>query len=302
MGPGAEFDAIRSILRRLGTRAEGVGDDAAVFSVPRGDSVVVSVDASIEGTHFKRDWMSPRDVARRAVSAALSDLAAMAARPIGVLVALGVSEFWRQELELLADGIGDAVGGVRARVLGGNVSEASELSITTTVIGSAFAPLARSGAAPGDSLYVTGSLGGPGAALALLSRGESAGRFHHRFVHPAPRIDEARWLADRGATAAIDVSDGLVADLRHLAAASGVRIELDATCVPLVDGVALEDALASGEEYELVVAARDVDTAAFAARFNLPLTRIGRVAAGPAQVDVTGARVAHVAGHDHFSR
>jgi thiamine-monophosphate kinase len=122
-------------------------------------------------------------------------------------------------------------------------------------------------------------------------------------VHPVARIAEARWLADHGVSAAIDISDGLVADARHVAHASGVAIELDASRVPCVDGVAVEGALESGEEYELLVTSpRALDVAAFERRFALPLTEVGHVDVGDAAVHVTGARVANAAGHDHFSR
>jgi len=302
LGPGAEFDAIRSILRRLGPRAKGIGDDAAVVSIPRGDSLVASVDSVVEGRHFGPGWLTPREIGRRGVVAALSDLAAMAAKPLGVLVAMVVPEAWRPELDSLTDGIADAVSSANTFVLGGNLSDGSELSITTTVLGSAFSPLARSRARPGERVYVTGRLGAPRAATERLARGESAGLFHDRFANPSPRIDEARWLADQGATAAIDISDGLVADLRQLSAASATHIELDAARVPCFHDVNIETALSSGEEYELIVTSpAPFDAAEFERRFGIPLTEIGRVVPGAAVVDVHGARVAAVSGHDHFS-
>jgi thiamine-monophosphate kinase len=128
-----------------------------------------------------------------------------------------------------------------------------------------------------------------------------------RFAHPAPRIAEARWLAARGARAAIDVSDGLASDARHLAAASGVRLALDIARLPRVRGVSAREAAASGEEYELLVALpadAPVDPAAFAARFGIPLTAVGEATAGgPSGIDLTdgGARVEFPRGWDHFS-
>lgn len=304
LGPGAEFDAIRALLERWGDLATGIGDDAAVFAVPRGESVVASVDATIEGLHFKRGWWSPREIGYRAVTAALSDLAAMAARPLGVLVALGLPEAWRDDVGAIADGIAEAASAARTVIRGGNISAATELSITTTVFGSAFTPLARSGATPGERVYVTGRFGAPRAALRSIESGGDAGTFRDRLVRPSARIEEARWLADNGATAAIDVSDGLVADLRHLAAASRMSIAIDVALVPCVEGVDAETALSSGEEYELIVTAPGaLDGASFESRFGIPLTEIGTVGKGtPGLVSVHGARVANVAGHDHLSR
>jgi thiamine-monophosphate kinase len=304
LGPGVEFDAIRALLERWGSKAVGIGDDAAILSLTRGESLVASVDASVEGRHFRRGWLTPREIGYRAVTAALSDLAAMAARPVGVLIAIGLGDGWREELLEIADGIGEAVTGANTVIRGGNISAASELSITTTVFGEAFEPLTRTRARAGDEVYVTGLLGGVGEALRRLERGEDSGSFRERFAHPSARIIEARWLATRGASACIDISDGLVGDLRHLAAASRVSIAVDAAKVPCVGSVTAEDALSSGEEYELIVTSPEaLDTAAFSARFGIPLTRIGSVGKGsPGMVTVQGARVATAASHDHLSR
>jgi thiamine-monophosphate kinase len=282
----------------------GIGDDAAVLQPTRGESIVVSVDAAVEGKHFRRGWLTPSDIGYRAVMAALSDLAAMAARPMGILVAIGLPDEWRGALPDIADGIGDAASAAHTVIRGGNLTAANELSITTTVLGETYEPLTRSGARAGDTVYVTGRLGAVGAAVLRLERGEDAHAFHARFARPSARIAEARWLGAQGATAAIDVSDGLVADLRHLAAASRVAIAIDAMQVPRVDGVEIEDALSSGEEYELIVTSKDaLDVAAFEARFGLPLTAIGRAGDGAkGMVTVQGARVATVGGHDHLSR
>ncbi|HTE46253.1 MAG TPA: thiamine-phosphate kinase [Gemmatimonadaceae bacterium] len=303
MGPGAEFDAIRQMLERWGPRAVGIGDDAAVMHVARGDSLVVSVDTFVEGRHFLRGWLTPREIGFRAVAAALSDIAAMAARPTGVLIALNLPEYWNESLIEIADGIGEMVDLAQTCIRGGNLSDGTELSVTTTVLGEAFAPLARRGARAGDRVYVTGRFGGPGAATALLYAGESAGDFRDRFARPVPRLAEAVWLAERGASAAIDVSDGLLADVGHLAVASGVDISMDATRVPLMDGVEIDAALRSGEEYELVVTSSELDVAAFERRFAIPLTEIGHVTdSRDGCVHVSGARVANVRGYDHLSR
>ncbi|HTJ22681.1 MAG TPA: thiamine-phosphate kinase [Gemmatimonadaceae bacterium] len=303
LGPGAEFDAIRQMLARWGDRASGIGDDAAVLRVPRGDALVASVDATVEGEHFRREWLSPGEIGYRAVTAALSDLAAMAAAPLGVLIALELPDAWRSDLDDLADGIGDAVDAAGTRVLGGNVSGGERLSITTTVLGSAFTVLTRRGAHASERVYVTGTFGGPGNVLERLRRGDQAGAHRERFARPRARLVEARWLAEQGASAAIDVSDGLLADLRHLAAASAARIEIDARRVPRLPGIEAGAAVSSGEEYELIVTSgAAIDCVAFERRFGIPLTEIGKVAAGPWTVVVHGARVADLTGYDHLSR
>jgi thiamine-monophosphate kinase len=304
LGPGAEFDAIRSMIGRWGKRAVGLGDDAAALAVPRGETLLVSVDAAVERIHFKLDWLTPREIAYRAVTAALSDIAAMAAMPLGVLTAITLPARWRASLDDLADGISDAVDAAQTVIRGGNLSDGPELTIVTTVLGSAFKPVGRQTAKPDDAVYVTGKLGGPATALRLVESGQEAGRFRDCLARPVARIREARWLADNGASALIDVSDGLTSDLRHLAAASGVSVEIDADCVPRLDGVDVRDALTGGEEYELIVTTpREFDDAAFAARFGIPLTRIGTVGSREKEsIVVRGALVAGLRGYDHFSQ
>jgi thiamine-monophosphate kinase len=303
LGPGEEFDAIRRMLDRWGSLAVGIGDDAAALDLPRGDRLIASVDSTVEGRHFRTGWLTPREVGYRAVAAALSDLAAMAARPMGILVALAVPDQWRAHLDELADGIADAARVADTVIRGGNLTAAAEFSLTTTVLGSAFRPLTRDGSRSGDLVYVTGTLGAPAAAVARMMHGHDPDSHRDRFARPVPRLREARWLAEHGARAAVDISDGLVADLRHIAAASGVGITLDAARIPCVDGVRTEEALVSGEEYELAVSAPSrLDTTAFERRFSLPLTEIGAVSAmRPGDVRVVGARVARAPGHDHFS-
>jgi len=307
LGPGPEFDLIREMLARWGHRAVGVGDDAAVLDVPRGDKLVVSVDAAIDGRHFKRDWLGAREIGYRSVTAALSDLAAMAAHPLGILVALELPEARRAALADLADGIADAVDAVATRILGGNITASDRLGLTTTVLGSAFAPLTRSGLEPGHSIYVTGRFGGPGAAVGAWTSGRMpTPEQRERFARPVARIRESLWLADHGATAAIDVSDGLAADLEHLARASAVGIDADLSLLPLTPGVIDHiAAAASGEEYELVIGSRvSMDTREFERRFGIPLTEIGHATSrdGAVQFRRGHERVAKPEGYDHFSR
>lgn len=306
LGPGNEFDLIRRLRDRWGPLAVDIGDDASVLRVPRGEQMVVSTDAAIEDVHFRRDWLTLREIGYRAVTAGLSDLAAMAASPQGVLVSLQLSPSAREGLMELADGIGDAVRAAGTVVLGGNLAHGDVLGITTTVVGSAFTPLTRAGARPGDLLYVTGVLGGPHAALRVLEAKKTlAPELRARFARPTARIAEARWLAVRGALAAIDISDGLSGDAAHLAAASDVAIEIQSERVPTFAGATIDDALAGGEEYELLLVARTpLPEAEFTKHFAIPITAVGRVIEGKQGVHFTraGKRVAVPPGYDHFSR
>lgn len=304
LGPGREFDLIRRMLDRWGGAASGVGDDAALLAVPPGERLVASADTSVEEVHFRRAWLTPHEIGWRATAAALSDLAAMGAEPLGVLVSLSVPERWLEALDHLADGIGEAARAAGAPIVGGDLTGAAQLTIAVTVLGHTAAPLERSGARAGDSLYVTGCLGGPAAALRAWLRGrEPAAEARARFARPTPRLAEGVWLARHGAHAAIDISDGLLGDAAHLAAASGVRLVVDLDRLPVLPGVSPADAAASGEEYELLVAAPTLDPEAFARELGLALTPIGHVEAGPAEVDarLAGARVASPRGFDHFS-
>ena len=306
LGPGREFDAVRTMLDEWGALAVGIGDDAAVLDLPSGERLVASTDASVEGVHFRRGWMSAAEIAERATTAALSDLAAMAATPRGLLLALSLPASWQEQIRELARGIGAAATRTSCPIVGGNVTSGTELSLTITVLGSAAAPLRRSGARAGDRLYVTGRLGGPGAVVRALTAGRAPASAHReRFVAPAARIREARWLAERGARAAIDISDGLLADAAHLARASGVSIDIARGDVPRMDGVSAAQALSSGEEYELLVAMpahTPLDVDEFTRAFGVPLTGIGRVVtAGAEPVTVDGSAPPARTGHDHLA-
>jgi thiamine-monophosphate kinase len=306
LGAGAEFDAIRGLLARWGANAQGIGDDAALLDVPPGHRLVVSTDTSIENVHFRREWLTPEEIGWRSTMAALSDLAAMGATPLGILTALSVPPSWRAELAALADGIGAAAHAARCTIVGGDTNAGTELSLAVTVLGFASAPLARCGARPGDALWVTGALGGPLLALrALLAGQEPPSAARVRFARPIARLAAGVWLADRGCRAAIDVSDGVVADARHLAAASGATLTIALDALPLFEGANATDAGSSGEEYELLVAGPPtLDAAEFERAVGVRLTRIGDVGAGTPGVIVTHgkARVEFGGGHDHFSR
>ena len=305
LGDGREFDAIRAMLEEWGPRATGVGDDAATVEMPSGAELVVSTDASVEGVHFRREWMSASEIGARAATAALSDLAAMAASPLGVLLSLVVPERWQTDLLALARGVGMTAANAGCPIVGGNLTRGSELSLTITVLGHASNPLRRAGARSGDRVYVTGWLGGPGAALRALLASETPAAAHlARFIAPVPRLREAQWLAAAGARAAIDISDGLLADAAHLARASGVTLALDLESLSRVDGVTAAQAATSGEEYELLIAMSadvSVDVGQFVRTFGIPLTDIGSVQPAVAEAVLSagdGGGLAH--GHDQL--
>ena len=308
LGPGAEFDAVRATIARWGAIARGTGDDGAVLDVPAGMKIVMSTDTSVENVHFRRAWLSPEEIAYRAGAAAISDLAAMGATPLAMTIALTLPENWREQSMAIADGIAIIARETNTPIVGGDLTSGSELSIGVTVLGTVRHPLIRSGAKTGDTLWVTGQLGGTLLALESFVRGEDPTPIHRqRFARPVPRLREAQWLAAHGATAAIDISDGVVSDAGHLAAASRTQISIDLDRLPLMDGASPDVAARSGEEYELLVTGPStIDAREFEREFGIPLTVIGTVgnagADGPGVVTrVGGASVPAPKGHDHFS-
>jgi thiamine-monophosphate kinase len=306
LGPGREFDLVRAMISGWGDRARGIGDDAAVLAVPARHQLVLSTDTSLEDVHFRWEWLSPEEIGWRAAAAALSDLAAMAATPLGILAAITLPPQRMDDLGGLAEGIAAAAAASGAPIVGGDLTSGERLTITITVAGSAPNPLRRSGARPGDTVWLTGQLGGPALAVAAWSEGrQPTPEARARFAHPLPRIREAQWLLAAGATAGIDISDGIGGDAAHLAAASGVRVTIDTDALPRAPGADVSTAQRSGEEYELLITTRSsFDAAAFQRDFGLPLTQIGTAEEGDAGVDllIGGERVASPGGYDHFSQ
>ena len=307
LGPGAEFDRLRAIFARLGKDARNLGDDCALLRLG-GTTLAASVDASLEGVHFRTDWLSFEDIGWRAAAGALSDLAAVGAKPVGVLVALGMPGGQREPGVEIMGGVARAARSVGAKVLGGDLLRSERYLIDVTVLGTVDRPVRRNGARPGDGLWVTGTLGGSGLALQQLRAGAPpTGALRARFARPEPRIAAGRWLARRGAHAMIDVSDGLAQDAGHLAAVSGVMIDIELEHVPCWPGVAPGAAAASGEEFELLAALPSRfdrrSATAFTRATGLPLTRIGQCGRGSAGVRVTrgGTPVATPPGFDHFA-
>jgi thiamine-monophosphate kinase len=313
--PG-EFETIARFTRALPVAGPGVvlgpGDDAAVLRPTPGEDLVATVDAVVAGVHFDRRF-SPADVGWKALAVNLSDLAAMGARPLAALVALGLPRGTASAtVGGIARGLGACARTFGVAVVGGNVSRANALSLTVTVLGAVPEGRAvlRSGARPGDLVAVTGTLGDaalglrPGAARALARRQR----------RPLPRLAAGRALAGV-VRAAIDVSDGLVQDLGHLCRASRVGARIGAHELPLSPAYRRavarhadpwRAALAGGEDYELVVAIPPAGLAAAqvaAARAGTALTVIGRFVRGRG-VRIVGPRgeaLSAPAGYDHLA-
>ncbi|MCG5214476.1 thiamine-phosphate kinase [Streptosporangium sp. KLBMP 9127] len=213
----------------------GPGDDAALVSAPDG-RVVVTTDLLLEGRHFRRDWSSGYDIGRKAAAQNLSDIVAMGAGPTGLVVGLGLPvDLATAWLDALTDGFRDECALVGASVVGGDIARSEQIVLGVTALGDLAGrpPVTRSGARPGHVVALTGRLGHAAAGLALLQSGRDlsgssfAGELVGAHQRPCPPYPEGVRAAELGATAMLDVSDGLVQDLAHVAKASGVAISLD---------------------------------------------------------------------------
>jgi len=335
MRSSPEFDLIAAIRERLGGAGGadagvdvriGIGDDAAVTVGPGGQARAVSVDAIVDGVAFRRSWCPPRAIGRKAVGAALSDLAAMGAEPAELYVWLGMPEdFGRDDALELCDGLAELAERSGAALLGGDLTASPVLAVSVTAIGlapTAEGMIGRAGAQPGDAVCATGSFGGAAAGLMLLEHPElardvpeaAAAAARERQLAPEPRLAAGRALAAGGASAMIDVSDGLGAEAEHLAAASAVGIEIELDRVPIAAGVAevaaaagrdpTELVVSGGEDYELLCAiprARLAACIAAVEKAGIGLTEIGRVDAGATvRLRLPGGRSVRAGGHDHF--
>jgi thiamine-monophosphate kinase len=286
----------------------GVGDDAAVLEPTLGHRLVVTTDVLVDGLDFTAELSEPEDWGWKAVAANLSDLAAMAAEARWLVLALTVPEATPvATLERVYAGVREACVTYEVALVGGDVSAGPALSLAVTALGEAERPVLRSGARPGDRLTVTGPLGAAAAGLALLqskdpAAGELLGRFpalaaaHRR---PRPALAMGLALARAGATAMIDVSDGLAGDALHLAESSGVGVEVHDSTVPLAPGVTetagllgldpLALALGGGEDFVLAAAlprAADLGGVVDCGRFTPdPAHRVRVTGAGPRPLD-----------------
>ncbi len=281
IGELGEFGLIDRLTRRLpqGPAVRlGPGDDAAVVAAPDG-RVVATTDLLVQGRHFRLDWSGPYDIGRKAAAQNLADVVAMGARPTALLVGFAAPpDTGADWAEALYDGLADECRAAGASVAGGDVVSAPRITLAITALGDlgGAAPLTRSGARPGDAVAVRGRLGYASAGLALLTEGRDGPAeliaAHRRPEPPYEAGDEAR---AHGATALLDVSDGLVQDLGHIADAGGVRIEIDSAAVPVPEILGpdgLRHAHTGGEDHAFA--------ATFPGAVPASWSRIGTVAAG----------------------
>ena len=289
-----EFELIDEILSVLGETARGgvidPGDDCAAILPPEGELLTSSIDTLIGAVHFPDDAPGQL-VGYRSMMVSVSDLAAMGARPLQLLVALTLEEKDKGWALDVAAGMASAVAETGGAILGGNLARGPR-SITISVHGSVPEDqvLRRAGASAGEGVYVTGPLGASAAAVAAQCLDDLEDPRTHRYFHPQARV--AAGISLRGqASSCIDVSDGLLQDLGHLCKASGLGAELVGADVPLGEGASLEDALNGGDDYELLFTAAAPPT-------GVSATRIGTV------VETDGIRLdgepVAIKGYQHF--
>jgi thiamine-monophosphate kinase len=305
----SETELLEQIRARLGRRGDrvlrGSGDDA---SVTRANGLsVTSLDAFVEGVHFRLATTSLHDLGHKCVAASLSDLAAMGADAGEVYIAIGLPEHVEPvEVLELVDGAEGLAEELCVTVCGGDLTRSGVLFVVVTTVGHAVREsdlVGRDGARPGDLIGVTGALGGAGAGLLLLERklggldAATGEALLARQLRPWPRLDAGKALARAGVRAMVDLSDGIASDAARIAELSDVAIEVRLDRLPLDEGVAavaetagleaVELAAGAGEDYELLFAAPESGTVAVesaAGDVGLPVTWIGRAEAGSAGV------------------
>lgn len=312
-----EFGLLARLLPTLGAGRGvllGPGDDCAIVRA-RSQRLLLTIDALVEHVHFRRGWLTPRQLGRKAFLVNASDIAAMGGVPRWCVLNLAApAATAAADLSAISRGVAAAAAAAGATLVGGNLARARELSVTVALVGDApRRPLTRRGARPRHLLFVTGSLGEAALGVRELVRDPAArGPAVRRFRQPPLRLRAGALLARSGVVAAmIDVSDGLVQDLGHLCAASrvGARLTLpQVPCTPRVRRAGLELALTGGEDYELLCAVPERHRRAaerLAARLGCPFTHIGACVperAGVRVVDAEGRAVPlNAPGHDHFT-
>jgi thiamine-monophosphate kinase len=308
-----EFGLIAALTGRFDQGQQvyvGPGDDAAVVRTPRGH-VVVSTDLLVEGRHFRREWATAVDIGRRAAAANLSDINAMGGTAHSLTVGLGAPADLPAQWALdLADGIAEESALVGASIVGGDLTTATEVVVAITVLGTCdVSPVLRTGARPGDVVALAGRLGWAAAGLAVLARGFRSPRvLVEAYQRPEPPYGAGAAAAAAGATAMIDVSDGLVADLGHVATGSGVAVDLRRDAFDLAEPLHAVGAATGADPMQFVLGGGEdhAIAATFPAGSDLPegFAVVGSVSepgeAG-AVVTLDGAAYDGPGGWTHFS-
>jgi thiamine-monophosphate kinase len=309
-----EKSLIAAVRRSAGSGSRialGIGDDSAIVRIPAGHEALVTTDFSLEGVHFRRDWHPPESVGHRCLARGLSDIAAMGGVPIACFLSLALPkatpEFWVRRFTKGLLSLSSKFGVILA---GGDTAQSpAGILADIVVLGSVERGQAvrRSGAEPGDALYVTGSVGSSAHVLKLLfahpkKRPRSAVSAAHFF--PQPRLDVGRFLAGkRLATAMIDISDGLSTDLHHICEESGVGAVIEAESIPRANGVPLDCALHGGDDYELLFTAPAARTVPKSIH-GVPVTRIGKITRSRSVLLFQGGGTSHLnpGGWQHFTK
>ena len=311
MGEKSLIERIRRRVRAGASIITGIRDDCAVLRMPAGHQLLVTTDFTLENVHFRREWHPPEVVGWRCLTRGLSDIAAMGGEPRAAFLSMaldrGVPQKW---VNRFLAGLLEAAEEFRVPLAGGDTAQsAGGIQADIVVVGSAPKGTAvlRSGARPGDSIYVTGDLGGSAAAIARMREGKVRAADYERHFHPVARVEVGRWLRRRGlASAMIDISDGLSTDLEHICEESGVGAEIEVAAIPRAQvgrpaqQVGFDLALHGGEDYELLfMSARKIP----AKVAGVQVTRIGRITQGRGMVLIAedGRRRSLAArGWEHF--
>jgi thiamine-monophosphate kinase len=326
MGEFELLARMRGLLPPPGPRVRvGSGDDAAI-TVPEG-ATATSVDALVDGVHFRRGQASLEQIGRKALATALSDLAAMGAAPGEAYVVLGVpSDLGEDDCLALLEGLAGLAAAAGTSLVGGDVTRAPVLTLATTVVGHAPSPelfVTRAGGEPGDVLVLTGEIGGAAAGLLALERPEAIAALdpgtvealRKRQLDPVPRLAAGAALARSGATAMIDLSDGLGGDAAHLARASGVAAVIEGSALPIAAGVAevavaceadpTDLAVSGGEDYELLAAipaGRVLEATEAVTATGVALNVIGELLTGDGlEIRLPAGRMSATGGFDHLA-
>ena len=282
----------------------GIGDDCAAWKCS-GKIQLTTVDSMVEGVHFTLDTITWRELGWKSLAINLSDIAAMGGVARYILVNLALPDNKEVEnIEELYRGMIELTKQAGAAMVGGNISSAPQVSITITVIGESVNGhiLKRSAAKPGDAIAVTGWPGSAAGGLAMLmqklkSAQVDAAYFRNAFLHPIPRLEEGQILVKNSITTAIDTSDGLISDLRHICEASKVSARINVTDVPVHEflkkgfkGKAIEMALTGGEDYNLLFTGKVEAIIKIKKQLDIPVNIIGEITGGePGKIDLTDA-------------